>query len=88
MKQITRLLGLISMVGVLALAEVQSAGAQAVDSLQVTVPSLNMPPDQQLELAKAIYQQLIGQSVSPATLVLVDELGAQVSFDAATLAAP
>ncbi len=64
------------------------AGAQTTDSVQLTVPSLNMPADQQLELGKAIYQQLLSQGVSIATLVLVDEGGVQISFDVATLAAP
>ena len=65
-----------------------SVGAQSADPVQLTVPSLNMPADQQLALAKAIYQQLLSQGASISSLVIVDSAGVQVSFDATTLAAP
>ncbi len=65
-----------------------AAQAQAIDSLQIAVPSLNMPADQQLELARAIYQQIAAQGITAATLVLTDDSGTQASFDTTTLTAP
>jgi len=88
MNRTSRLVIALALAGVLSVGWHGAAQAQVVDSLQIAVPSLNMPADQQLELAKAIYQQLVGQNVTPATLVLVDETGAQVSFDASTLSQP
>ncbi len=61
---------------------------QTADTAQISVPSLNMPPDQQLQLAQAIYQLIVAQGGSPATLVLVDDAGAQVSFDTTALSGP
>ena len=88
MKFVSRALRVLLLLATLSLAQPEPASAQAVDSLQINVPSLNMPADQQLELGKAIYLQLVSQGVSPATLVLMDDSGVQVSFDSATLAAP
>ncbi|MCX7056159.1 MAG: hypothetical protein NTZ79_02945 [Proteobacteria bacterium] len=64
------------------------AWAQSADTATISVPSLNMPTDQQMELAKAIYQQIVAQGASINTLVLVDEAGVQVSFNSATLSSP
>ena len=66
----------------------QTALAQSADPLQINVPSLNMPTDQQLELGKAIYQQLVAQGITATTLILVDVSGVQASFETATLSTP